>query len=88
MLKKIKNKSYKVKHRIHVNRHNVASNRRHGTRLPVFTAKSYKENRTGTLVKIMHDGEEVARFVYSPDKPLSCGAVAWVETDQEVVVEA
>ena len=36
---------------------------------------------------IMKDGEEVGRFVYRPDKPLSCGAHVWFETDCEVIEE-
>jgi hypothetical protein len=28
----------------------------------------------------------VARVVYQPDKPLSCGARVWIETDHAVVV--
>ncbi len=31
------------------------------------------------------DGNIVASVVYSPDKPLSCGARVWIETDSEVV---
>jgi len=30
------------------------------------------------------DGREAARVVYSPDKPLSCGAKVWVETQNKV----
>lgn len=33
----------------------------------------------------MHRGEVVARVVYSPDKPLSCGARVWIETDTDTV---
>ena len=29
------------------------------------------------------EGVELARVVYSPHKPLSCGARVWVETDTE-----
>jgi len=32
------------------------------------------------------DGEVVASVVYSPDKPLSCGAKVWIETELEVSV--
>lgn len=76
-----------MKHRIHVNRHNIAANRKKGSRLPVFTTKNYRENQTSNSVIIKCGDQEVARFVYSPDKPLSCGAVVWVETDMEVIVE-
>jgi len=27
-----------------------------------------------------------SKVVYSPDKPLSCGAKVWIETDAEVIV--
>ena len=30
------------------------------------------------------DGNEVAKVIYSPDKPLSCGARVWIETQNEV----
>jgi hypothetical protein len=29
----------------------------------------------------------VCQVVYSPDKPLSCGAKVWVETELEVITE-
>ena len=28
-----------------------------------------------------------SRVVYRPDKPLSCGAHVWIETDHEVLIE-
>lgn len=27
-----------------------------------------------------------SKIIYSPDKPLSCGAHVWIETEDEVVV--
>jgi hypothetical protein len=66
---------------IHVNRQNLARNRK-GESLPVFTAKDYKQNRRGTRVEVLGP----STFVYSPEKPLKCGAIAWVETDAEVRV--
>jgi len=33
------------------------------------------------------DGNEVARIVYQPEKPLSCGARVWIETQLEVRTE-
>jgi hypothetical protein len=76
---------------IHVNRHNIATNKRRGdSDQPVFTVKTYKSNNRGNAVKLLDsDGNVVATFVYRPDKPLSCGAVAWLETNLDVaVVEA
>jgi hypothetical protein len=29
------------------------------------------------------DGVELGRVIYSPHKPLSCGARVWIETDTE-----
>jgi hypothetical protein len=30
------------------------------------------------------DGEVVAKIIYRPDNPLSCGAKVWIETDNEI----
>jgi len=74
-----------MKTRIHINQHHIRANKgRRG--LPVVTVKDYKQNRKTDTAKIMHDGVEVARIVYRPEKPLSCGAKCWVETEYEVVV--
>lgn len=71
-----------MKTKIHVNRHNISRNKKDGGNRPVFTVKNYIENRTTNHVEI----KGPAKFIYSPDKPLSCGAVAWVETTGEVIV--
>ena len=67
---------------IHVNQHVIKSNRKNGAMDPVLTVKTYKENRYGHEVLIKGD----SRIVYSPDKPLSCGAHVWIETQGEVIV--
>ena len=67
---------------IHVNQHVVKANRKNGTNDPVLTVKTYKENRYGHEVTI----KGYSRVVYSPDKPLSCGAHVWIETQGEVTV--
>ena len=67
--------------RIHVNQHHIKANAK-GEDLPVLTVKTYKENRTCNEV-VVHGP---SRVVYSPDKPLSCGAKVWVETEAEVEV--
>jgi hypothetical protein len=66
---------------IHVNQHNVKKNRK-GEDLPVITCKTYKSNDYAKEVQI--DGP--SRVIYRPDKPLSCGAVCWVETQSGVTV--
>jgi len=68
--------------RIHVNQHNIKHNSKTGNRKPVITVKTYKENIYGDTVVI--DGK--TRTIYSPDKPLSCGAKVWIETDASVKV--
>ena len=48
----------------------------------VITVKTYKDNTYGHEVYV--DGP--CKIVYSPDKPLSCGAKVWIETQDEVRV--
>ena len=66
--------------RIHVNQHVIKANRRDGTCLPCLTVKTYKGNTYAHEVEI----NGPSKVVYSPDKPLSCGAVIWIETHAEV----
>lgn len=68
---------------IHVNQHIIKNNRKTGKRDPVLTVKNYKSNTYGHSVEISGP----CRVVYSPDKPLSCGAVCWIETASKVVVK-
>ena len=68
---------------IHVNQHKIRSNTKNGTDEPVLTIKTYKENNYAHEAILMRDGQEVARVIYSPHKPLSCGARVWIELDTE-----
>ncbi len=68
--------------RIHVNRHVIASNRKHGQNEPVLRVKMGRDNFKGHEVEI--NGPSVV--IYSPDKPLSCGATLWIETTASVEV--
>ena len=75
---------------VHVNQHNIKHNRTGPCRLkPVFTVKDYKKNRKGYQVVIRNPEtqERLGTFVYSPNKPLNCGATVWFETDNVVEVE-
>jgi len=67
---------------IHVNQLIIRSNQKTGEREPVLTAKTYKSNEYGHEVEISGP----CRVVYSPDKPLGCGARVWIETESGVVV--
>jgi hypothetical protein len=70
-----------VKTVVHVNQHVVRKNSKSGAREPVLTVKTYKSNTYAHEVEI----KGPSRVVYSPDKPLSCGAKVWIETESEVV---
>lgn len=71
-----------MKKRIHVNQHIIKANRKTGAKDPPLTIKTYKENMKGHTVYI----QGPARVIYSPDKPLDCGATVWIETDSNVEV--
>lgn len=66
---------------VHVNQHDIRRNLRAETPEPVLTVKTYKSNTYAKAVDI----KGPLRVVYSPDKPLSCGARVWIETESEVV---
>ena len=72
---------------IHVNQQKIRSNLKNGTKDPVITCKTYKDNQYGHEVIIYDDNDnEIARVIYSPDKPLSCGARVWIETKNKVKI--
>tara|TARA_R110002167_G_scaffold230040_1_gene435243 strand:- start:458 stop:688 length:231 start_codon:yes stop_codon:yes gene_type:complete len=69
---------------VHVNQHHIKANAK-GAELPVLTVKDYKQNRRCNRAIIKDDdGNIVAQLIYSPDKPLSCGAKVWIETELSV----
>ena len=73
-----------MKTRIHINQHNIKANTK-GKDLPVITVKDYKRNRKTNAAEILDsNGRMIARVIYSPDKPLSCGAKVWIETEHGV----
>lgn len=65
---------------IHVNQHVIRSNHKTGERNHTLTVKCGKTNTYASEVVI----NGPSRVVYSPDKPLSCGAKVWIETESEV----
>jgi hypothetical protein len=66
---------------IHVNQHVIKANRLNGTNDPVLTVKTYKSNTYAHEVEI----NGPSRLVYNAEKPLSCGARVWIETEAEVI---
>lgn len=72
---------------IHVNQHVIKANRSNDENNPVLTVKTYKSNDYAHEAIIRDaNGEEVARVVYRPNAPLSCGAHVWIETTNEVEI--
>ena len=70
---------------IHINQHIIKRNAKTGERDPVITCKTYKSNdyAHGVVIKD-ENGKPICEIIYSPDKPLPCGAKVWIETKAEV----
>jgi len=74
-----------MKTKIHVNQHNIRSNKTKGTDLPVITIKQGKTNTYCNEVEILGP----SRIVYGgcDSKPiLSCGARVVIETESEIKI--
>jgi len=72
-----------MKKRIHINQHVIRANKKNKTNDPVITVKTSKSNTYANEVDIIGK----CKIIYSPDKPLSCGAKVWIETDAKVVLD-
>jgi hypothetical protein len=68
--------------RIHVNQHVIRRNTKTNEREAPLTVKTSRGNFRGDSVQI----EGASEVVYSPDRPLACGARVWIETHAPVVV--
>ena len=79
-------KTMSTKKYIHVNQHTIKANRKDFfANNPVLTVKDYKSNVYCNELEILDDaGHIVAKVIYRPAKPLSCGAEVWIETHREV----
>jgi hypothetical protein len=70
---------------LHINQHIIKSNSKNNENNPVITCKTYKTNEYAHQAIIYDkDNNEVCRIVYSKDKPLSCGAKVYIQTDNRV----
>jgi len=72
-----------IKKRIHINQHVIRSNKKKQENNPVVTVKTYKSNDYGHEVTILGS----SKVIYSPKKPLACGAKVWIETKAPVEVK-
>lgn len=63
---------------VHVNQHVIRKNGKTGEREPPITV------RKGKSVARVHEAVITGpcRVVYSPDKPLACGAKVWIEYEE------
>ena len=68
---------------IHVNQHVIKRNSKLKENNPVLTVKTYNSNTYAHEVEI----QGPSRIIYSPDKPLSCGARVWIETTSPVILD-
>lgn len=69
---------------IHVNRHFIAYNTKHGNVLPVYAVKDGSKTVYGHEV-VMHGTSTLIDIRHH--KPLKCGARAWIKTKDKVSVK-
>lgn len=70
--------------RIHVNMHIIRRNRQETLRDPPLSVKTSRSNLKADSIEILGP----SRLIYSPDRPLSCGARVWIETDAPLRLSA
>ena len=69
--------------RVHVNQHIVKANKKTGAQDSVITVQWRNKSYTAKRLKIL--GPSTA--IYSPDKPLKCGARVWIETTAPIEID-
>lgn len=72
-----------MKKRIHVNQHIIRANAKNGESNPPLTVKTSKANHKCKSVVVLGP----STVIYSPDKPLSCGAKVWIATNSPVLAD-
>jgi len=73
----------RMKKKIHINQHVIRSNKKNNKTDPVITVKTSKSNTYASEVEILGK----SKLIYSPNKPLACGARVWIETDEKIVLD-
>lgn len=77
-----------MKTQIHVNQHNIRSNKTKGTNLPVITVKQGRKNTYCNEVEILGPSKVIYSGYGCDVKPvLSCGARVVIETNSEVIIK-
>lgn len=73
--------------KIHVNQHNIRSNKTQGTDLPVITIKRGRSNTYCNEVEILGPSKIIYGGSGCDSKPLlSCGARVIIETESEIKI--
>jgi hypothetical protein len=76
-----------TKIRIHVNQHNIRSNKTKGTELPVITIKQGRKNTYCNEVEILGPSKVIYSGAGCDTKALlSCGARVIIETESEIKI--
>jgi hypothetical protein len=76
-----------MKAKIHINQHNIRSNKTKGTQLPVITIKQGKSNTYCNEVEINGPCKIIYGGHGTDAKPLlSCGARVVIETESEIKI--
>ena len=76
-----------MKTKIHVNQHNIRSNKTKGTQLPVITIKQGSKNTYCNEVEILGPSKIIYSGPGCESKPLmSCGARVVIETESEIKI--
>ncbi len=69
--------------RIHINQHIIRANKKHGLNEAPISIK-----RGGKVIKANEvEVHGPCTVVYSPCKPLSCGARVWIETTADITIK-
>jgi hypothetical protein len=75
---------------IHVNSNTIRSNKKNKSDKSPLSVRKTRSGRAeyGDSVLIYDsNGNVVARVVYQPETPLTCGAQVWIETEFAVKIE-
>jgi len=74
-----------MKQIIHVAQEAIRKNTKEGTNDPAIICRTYQGSERHHEVEfVLKDGTVVGKMVYSPHKPLSCGARLWLTLDTDV----
>ena len=64
-----------------INRHVIASNKKHGKKDPPISIRKGKNGKTEYVSELTIN--KPCCLVYNPEKPLKCGATVWLEIDDD-----